>query len=224
MSDNRSFKRALLGVLASLLLAAPAVALAQQCPVCAQTQLDDALQGGSHVRLLSEKRGVTLNDVERAHYHVSYPGRGAGTDSYELAFMDRAGTASILSEHGTFAQVDLTSTNIPHLVNNYLHMGPIVGIVGERREFDVGKTYNSVMPRPDGRPLFLITCDRTETIAGVKGYHLVMKSTDTGIAELEVVLSPDYPFPLFVKELTGENPLEIRLVEIRPLDLAMSGE
>jgi hypothetical protein len=31
--------------------------------------------------------------------------------------------------------------------------------------------------------------------------------------ELEVVLSPDFPFPLYVKEHTGEDPLQIFLTE-----------
>lgn len=224
MSERRSLMRAFVGTLVSLLCAAPAVAFAQYYSGHSEAGQSEALRPESHVRLLSESQRVTVDDVQRAHYHVSFPGGPIGEDSYELAYMERDGSASILNEYANFTQVALTSRNIPSLVNAYLHMGPISGIVGSCREFTVGKTYDSVMLRPEGRPHFLITCDRKETIAGVDGYHLIVKSMKFGNEELELVLSPDYPFPLFIKELTGENPVQIALVEIRPLDLAMAGQ
>lgn len=224
MLVKRTLQRAFVGALVSLLCAAPAVVLAHDCAAHAEARQVDVLGPESRVRLLSVDSRVTIDDVQRAHYHVSFPGGVLGEDSYELAFVERNGTATILSEHSGFTPVALTSKNIPSLVNNYLQMGPIVGFVGTRREFVVGKTYDSVELHPNGAPLFLVTCDRKETIAGVDGYHLFLKSTASGDMELEMVLSPDYPFPLFVKELTGANPLQIMLVEIRPLDLAMGGQ
>ena len=221
MSANRSFKRVLVGALVSLLFAAPAVVGAQESAGDAQGRNDEALRPESHVRLLSESRRVTIDDVQRAHYHVSVPGVALGEDSYELAFMERDGKATILNEYANFNQVALTSRNIPDLVNSYLHMGAISGILGSRREFTVGDTYDSVMLRPEGGPHFRTTCDRKETIAGVAGYHLVVRSVKFDNDVLEMVLSPDYPFPLFVKELTGANRVQIALVEIRALDLAM---
>jgi hypothetical protein len=221
MLGRRTLKRILVGATVSLFCAGSSTAFAQDYSENAQAWQDDALQPESRVRLLNVKSRVTIDDVQRAHYHVSFPGGPKGEDSYELAFVERNGTATILSEHGTFTTVALTSKNIPHLVNNYLHMGPVVGLMGTRREFTVGKTYDSMESHANGAPLFLVTCDRKETIAGIDGYHLVLKSTESGDAELEMVLSPDYPFPLLIKELTGSNPLLITLVEIRPLDLAM---
>lgn len=223
MERTLSSKGSLLFALVSLLLAAPAVAFCQSGPGFSEAGQSDLLRPESHVRLLSVGNHVRVDDVQRAHYHVSIPGSTAAEDSYELAFLESNGTATILNEYANFTQVALTSRNIPNLVNAYLHMGPIDGIIGSRREFKVGETYDSVMLRPEGRPHFRVLCDRKETIAGIDGYHLVVSSVKFGNDELELVLSPDYPFPLFVKELTGVSPIQIALVEIRPLDLAMAG-
>jgi hypothetical protein len=100
---------------------------------------------------------------------------------------------------------------MPERVKDYLSLSPILGIVGDRRRFTVGETYDSVMLRPEGRPHFRYTCDRMQTVGGVQGYHLTVRSVRYGTKELDLVLSPDYPLPLYVREHTGDNPLTIVL-------------
>ncbi len=68
------------------------------------------------------------------------------------------------------------------------------------------------MLRPDGRPRFRFRCDRTERVAGLTGHHITVWSAKTGTHELEMILSPESPLPLYVREYTGNDPLTIVLV------------
>ena len=111
MSGKQTLKRILVGAIVSLFCAGSATALAQDYSENPQAWQDDALRPESRVRLLNVSSRVTIDDVQRAHYHVSFPGGAEGEDSYELAFVERDGTATIVSEHGAFTSVALTSKN-----------------------------------------------------------------------------------------------------------------
>jgi hypothetical protein len=164
----------------------------------------------------------TSEDVKHATYGVVWQAGGTPrTAPYKVTYMMRAGKASLL-EVDTSAFPEETTTDEAaramgarrlDRIENYLLMGPIVAIVGESRDFEVGKTYDGLMLRPDGRPHFQYTCDREETVAGVKGYHLTVVGVKGKSTEMEVVLSPSFSFPLTIKEFTGEDPLTITLTE-----------
>jgi hypothetical protein len=156
---------------------------------------------------------VTADDIKYASYGVLHNRGGAQQQSiYRLAYVKKGADLSILAGKSGFEEVELTSSNMPARVEDYLHMGPIVAIVGDRRQFTVGQTYDSVISEPKLGPNFKFVCDREEEIAGIHGYHLTVTSQRSGKTEMEMILSPNYPFPLYVREYVGSQPLQFILV------------
>jgi hypothetical protein len=182
-------------------------------PKHTQQQLG-SLPSDTEVQVLGVRDGVTADEVSRARYAVGFPKSNWTGSTYELVFVEKEGKATILEDNMELRNADLTSPNIPERVKDYLEMGPLLGIVGSRREFVVGETYDSVMLRPEGRPHFRYLCDRIESVAGIQGYHLIVKSVRYGNVEMELVLSPEFPFPLALREYTGANPIEITLQNV----------
>ncbi len=165
----------------------------------------------------------TIDEVKHATYGVMWSSAGTPKMApYKFSFMSRAGKGQLLEvdasafpDEGATGDAAARAMGERRLerIQNYILMGPIVAIVGESRDFTVGKTYDGLMLRPDGRPHFQYTCDREETVGGVKGYHLTIVGVKGKSTEMEVVLSPNFSFPLSIKEFTGEDPLEITLKE-----------
>jgi len=162
------------------------------------------------VKVSNVEGSVTTQDIHYASYEVTYGKSGVQrTATYQVAYVNKGGEFSILEGKSGFKDVQLTSQNIPERVKNYLEMGPIVGVVGSRRSFKVGESYESDMRERDIGAIFRYTCDSEQTIGGIKGYRLNVMSQRTKKPEMDFVLTPDYPFPLMVKEHTGSNPLQI---------------
>lgn len=156
---------------------------------------------------------ITADDIKYASYGVLHNQSGTQQQSiYRVAYVKKGADLSILAGKSGFQEVELTSSNIPARVEDYLHMGPIVGIVGDRRQFTVGQTYESVMSEPKLGANFSYVCDREDEVAGIKGYHLTVTSRRSGKTEMEMILSPSYPFPLYVREYVGTQPLQFILV------------
>jgi len=165
----------------------------------------------------------TMEDVHNATYGVAWKSGGtAKTAPYKFSYMVRGGKGQLLEvdtsafpDEGAAGDAAARAMGERRLerIKNYILMGPIVAIIGEGRDFSVGKTYDGLMLRPDGRPHFQYTCDREETVGGVKGYHLTVMSVKGKSTEMEIVLSPSFSFPLYIKEFTGEDPIEISLKE-----------
>lgn len=173
-------------------------------------------------RPMTEKSPVkTMEDVKHATFSVMWNAAGSNRMApYKISYMMRAGKASLLEvDASAFPSDDAATAGAAATVGarrldriqNYLLMGPIVAIVGESREFTVGQAYDGLMLRPDGRPHFRYTCDAEETIGGVKGFHLTIVGVKEKKPEMEVILSPGFSFPLYIKEFNGEDPLEITL-------------
>ena len=200
--------------LRSLTLLRTLLAAAALCGACIpQTGRTHRRERAILVQVPGIEARVTAADIRRASYRVIYA-RGAPPHDavYNLAYVEKEGKVSVIAARTGFEDVRLTSTRIPERVKHYLLMGPILGIVGDRRAFPVGETYDSVMLRPDGRPQFRYTCDRTEEVGGVNGYHLTVQRDGDGATELEIVISPSFPFPLYVREHSGAGPITLVLV------------
>lgn len=179
---------------------------------CVHTTREPMRRADMLVKVPGAKAPVTVSDIRNATYGVLYSRAGNVRQStYNVAYVMSGGRASIITGETGFRDVKLTSTGMPERVKDYLEMSPIRGIIGARRTFTVGQTYDSVMLRPEGRPHFRYTCDREETVGGIKGYHLVVTSVRYGTTEMELVVSPRFPFPLYVKEHTGQHPISIIL-------------
>ena len=151
-----------------------------------------------------------------ASYGVSWMnGSTAGSGTYQLAYVMKDSaplviddqTAGFKAAEGTGGPNDAARGQ---KIRSYLMMSPIRAIIGDRTDFVMGMTYDGVM-KESGKPLFTYAFDREEEIAGVKGQHITVKTTKNQATELELVLSKDYPFPLYVKEHTGAEPLQIVL-------------
>ncbi|MFN0152165.1 MAG: hypothetical protein ACKVU1_15795 [bacterium] len=162
------------------------------------------------VKVSNVEGSVTTQDIQYASYEVSY-GKGGTrrTAIYQVAYVDKGGEFSILEGKSGFKDVQLTSNNIPERVKNYLEMGPIVGVVGARRSFKVGESYESDMKERDIGAIFRYTCDGEQKLGGMSGYHLSVMSARTKKPEMDLVLTPKFPFPLMVKEHTGSNPIDL---------------
>ncbi len=214
MLSIRHLRKVVPGMFVAFLFVSPAALRADECP-------EGPLPSDAGVQLNSSPSRVTIGDVKRARYEVTSATGAWPTNSYDLAYVMKNGKASVITDPLVCESLGLTSPNTPNRVQDYLDMGPILGIVGARREFVVGQTYDSVMLRPEDRPHFRYTCDRMETIAGISGYHVVVQSVRYGNTEAEFVLSPSFPFPLYVREHTGDNAIQITLMHMAPLDVAM---
>jgi hypothetical protein len=138
--------------------------------------------------------------------------------TYRLAYVMQSGSPSVIESetdgfHSSGSGADKAADAIRgEKIENLILMGPIRAIIGDRQRFEVGQTYDGVA-KEGGKPLFIYACDGVEEIAGVKGQRLSIRSAKSGNTELEVVLSPDYPYPLYVKEHTGQEPLQIFLTD-----------
>lgn len=220
MLTKRSLEALVLVTFVSLSCTTPASVFADDCGDQKQPRQLGSLPTDAEVQVFGLRSHVTADEVRRARYDVAFPQDNWIGNTYELAFVDKEGKATILEDNMELRNSDLTSPNIPERVKDYLEMGPLLGIVGSRREFVVGETYDSVMLRPEGRPHFRFTCDRTESVAGIQGYHLVVKSVRYGNVEMEMVLSPAFPFPLALREYTGVHPLAITLRDVGPIQVA----
>lgn len=170
-----------------------------------------------------EERTMRQIDAHHLSYGVSWKdGDSTKQGTYKLSYTMIGREASVVeSESGGFHTTPEPATpreKVAHerraeRVKSYLLMSPITAITGEPRKYKVGETYDGVILRPDGSPQFKYTCDAEEEIAGVKGYRLTIVGVREGRKEIEVVLSPDFQFPLYVKEHAGEEPLQIFLTE-----------
>lgn len=162
------------------------------------------------VKVSNVEGSVTTSDIHYASYEVTY-GKGGTrrTAIYRVAYVKKGGDFSILEGQSGFKDVQLTSENIPERVKNYLEMGPIVGVVGARRSFKVGETYESDMKERDIGAIFRYTCESEQKVGGINGYRLNVMSQRTKKPEMDFVLTPDFPFPLMVTEHTGSNPLQL---------------
>ncbi len=196
------------------LLTATLAAVVLSIPACvSQTARTRPRQNQKEmlVKVSGMKSQVTTSDIRHARYGVMY-GKGSTDQAvYNVAYVVQEGKAPIITGNSGFKNVRLTSTGMPERVKDYLTLSPILGIIGDRRSFTVGETYDSVMLRPEGRPHFQYTCTRIQEIAGVRGFRLAVKSVRYGTQEMDVVVSPDFPFPLYVKEYTGSNPITLIL-------------
>jgi len=155
-------------------------------------------------------------NAHHASYGVSWTnGSTSGEGTYSLAYVLKDNAPVVVeSERNGFSASSGSdqsgSAARADKIQSYLTMSPIRAIIGERTDFTMGQTYNGIAME-GGKPIFTYTCDRDEEIAGVKGQRLTVKSARKGATELELVLSRDYPFPLYVKEHTGVEPLQIFL-------------
>lgn len=162
---------------------------------------------------------ATLGDVRHATFGVLWKeGEEAKETTYKVSYIMREGKANVIEaqmgDAGSTSPADNVSGAIRReRVKDYVLGGPISAIVGESRSFEVGKSYDSVMLRPDGRPVFRYTCDREMEVAGLSGHHLVVSSVKAGTTEVEFVVHPSFPFPLYIREHTGERPIQIILRE-----------
>lgn len=155
-------------------------------------------------------------NTRHASYGVTWSaGDKTGDGTYRMAYVVQNGEPTVIESESDGFRTDASSDKAADTIRgekirNYLLMGPIRTIIGDRKTFEVGQTYNGVAME-GGKPLFTYSCDREEEIAGIKGQRITIKTGKKATPELEVVLSPQYPFPLYVKEHTGTEPLQIFL-------------
>jgi len=155
-------------------------------------------------------------NTRHASYGVTWTaGDKTGDGTYRMAYVVQEGVPTVIESESDGFRTDASSdkaadTIRSEKIRNYLLMSPIRAIIGDRKTFEVGQTYNGVVME-GGKPLFTYTCDREEEIAGITGQRITIKAGKKATPELEVVLSPQYPFPLYVKEHTGTEPLQIFL-------------
>ncbi|MFN0149503.1 MAG: hypothetical protein ACKVU1_02195 [bacterium] len=160
--------------------------------------------------------GGDPKNTRHASYGVTWTaGDKTGDGTYRMAYVVQDGAPTVIESESDGFRTDASSDKAADTIRgekikNYLLMGPIRSIIGNRTTFEVGQTYNGVAME-GGRALFTYSCDREEEIAGIKGQRLTIKAGKNATPELEVVLSPQYPFPLYVKEHTGTEPLQIFL-------------
>jgi hypothetical protein len=169
--------------------------------------------------ITSEKKAAAppaATSSRHASYGVSWMnGSTAAEGTYRVAYVMQ-GTAPLVIDDettgfqpasGTAGAVDAARAE---KIRSYLMMSPIRAIIGNPSDMVMGLTYDGIM-KEGGKPLFTYAYDRDEEIAGLKGQHVTVKTAKSGATELELVLSKDYPFPLYVKEHTGTEPLQIFL-------------
>lgn len=167
---------------------------------------------------------MTTADVKVATFGVTWsnPDRVIKEGTTKVSYVMREGKESILGTENHAVGWDdstiATSERVAQVsrwsnVRNYVLMGPIVAVIGESRSFEVGKTYDGTMLGPNGKPQFRYTCDRQQEVAGISGYHVNVVGAKEGKTEFEAVLSPNFPFPLLLKEHTGQDPVQIFLKE-----------
>lgn len=198
--------------LVAILGAAGCAPMATQKP--AKQEKKDTL-----VKVPSAGSDITLDDIRHATYGVIWnEGAEQRQSSYRVSFVMKHGKLTVIE--GIMGDVAATAAspadrvmgaNRRDRVKDYILGSVIAAVVGETRAFEVGKTYDSAMLHPDGLPHFTFACDRMDELAGITGAHLAITSVKEKTLEMEVVLTPDFPFPLYVREHTGKEPLQIVL-------------
>lgn len=164
-----------------------------------------------------------ISDVSYATYDVDFDFGGAPHElTYKVAYVMQGGMPTILEcDVRCDLNVELTSWNIPERVKDHLVMSSISPIIGLRRAFVVGEKYESEFRESNGsRPLFRYTCTGRNAIGGLNGYSLQVMDALRNRHELDLVISPDFPFPLMVRELVGSDPIQITLRNTESFDSA----
>lgn len=174
---------------------------------------------------------ITASDIRYATFGVLYHGGGQSRQEfYHLAYVEKDGEVSILEGETDFPGIELSSRDIPARVMDVLGASMVTAIAGEQRIFAVGEKYDSAIRESDGtRPLFAIKCTQRESILGIDGYYLTIADYLRGTHEMDLIVSPSFPFPLYVREYTGSDPMQIiltstRAYEPRMADLGEAGE
>lgn len=195
------------------LLAALAIVVASGCASSGKGKARPSAKGAGETE--APAAGDPKN-TRHASYGVTWTaGDKPGDGTYRMAYVMKDGAPAVIESESDGFRTDASSDKAADTIRgekirNYLLMGPIRAIIGDRKTFEVGQTYNGVLME-GGKPLFTYTCDREEEIAGITGQRITIKAGKKATPELEVVISPQYPFPLYVKEHTGTEPLQIFL-------------
>jgi hypothetical protein len=184
-------------------------------PGCASEKKSSGSQSSS---VTSEKTAAApvAQSARQASYGVTWMnGSATAEGTYNLAYVMQGGAPLVIDDQTTGFKsasgiADAGDAARGQKIRSYLMMSPIRAIIGDRTDFVMGLTYDGIMME-GGKPLFTYAYDREEEIAGLKGQHITVKTAKQGTTELELVLSKDYPFPLYVKEHTGTEPLQIVL-------------
>jgi hypothetical protein len=184
-------------------------------PGCASEKKSSGSKSSS---VTSEKTAATPapQSAHQASYGVSWMnGSTTAEGTYSLAYAMQNGAPLVIDTQTTGFKPasgtgDAGDAARSQKIRSYLMMSPIRAIIGDRTDFVMGMTYDGIVME-GGKPLFTYAYDRDEEIAGLKGQHLTVKTAKKATTELELVLSKDYPFPLYVKEHTGTEPLQIFL-------------
>jgi hypothetical protein len=178
-----------------------------------ETRAESQARADDDVRIHVEgfRNPVETSDVQYAVYTVQFgkSDRGdAGDATYKIAYVNRDGRTAILECEPLECEYDLTSRNIPERIKDHLLMSSIVAIVGKQREFSVGQRYDSEFKEKRGtRPLFKFECTERDDINGMTAYRLEVDDALRGRRELDVVISPEFPFPLVIREYVGSDPI-----------------
>jgi hypothetical protein len=172
---------------------------------------------------LESGRDAHISDISYATYDVDFDFGGAPHElTYKVAYVMQNGMPMILEcDVVCDLNVELTSWNIPERVKDHLVMSSISPIIGTRRTFVVGEKYESEFRESNGsRPLFRYTCTGQSAIGGINGYSLQVMDALRNRHELDLVISPDFPFPLMVHERVGSDPIQITLRSTESFDAA----
>lgn len=164
-----------------------------------------------------------ISDIKYATYDVDFDFGGAPHElTYKVAYVMQGGMATILEcDVACDLNVELTSWNIPERVKDHLVMSSISPIIGLRRTFVVGEKYDSEFRESNGRrPLFRYACTGRESMGGFSGYSLQVNDALRNRHELDLVISPEFPFPLMVREIVGSDPIRITLRDTESFDAA----
>jgi hypothetical protein len=165
-----------------------------------------------------------ISDISYATYDVDFDFGGAPHElTYKVAYVMQGGTPTILEcDVACDLNVELTSWNIPERVKDHLVMSSITPIIGLRRSFVVGEKYESEFRESNGRrPLFRYACTGQSAIGGINGYSLQVMDALRNRHELDLVIAPDFPFPLMVRERVGSDPIQITLRNTESFDAAI---
>jgi hypothetical protein len=69
--------------------------------------------------------------------------------------------------------------------------------------------------------LFRYACTGQSAIGGINGYSLQVMDALRNRHELDLVIAPDFPFPLMVRERVGSDPIQITLRNTESFDAAI---
>lgn len=171
---------------------------------------------------------INVSDIRFATFGVLYQRDGSSRQNfYRLAYVERNGEFSILEGDAEIDGIELSSPNIPERVMTIIEASMITVMLGEQRNFTVGQEFDSQIRESNGtRPLLKLECTKRESVAGVDGYYLTVADYLRGTHEMDLVLSPDFPFPLYSREYTGGDPMQVILTDIGSYEapVAMLGE